>query len=226
MATLCFAAPARAGNVCPALPVVQEKVQGCSMNPIYAKAASICLNTLDQKIQFQQAALTAAIQSNNAKATSAQTAKIVNNSDNLRNTVSALSSLLAEANLARAELLVFDANLVMPGGMSPESARKLRVDAFLGAFPCYKDSHNAVAGAVAQLDTKIRDLQKTLSASGLLLNSGAQSLTKMDSASPARAPATATGVSAPAHNAAKKAPAGDTSSDITGTGKRKSKIPE
>jgi hypothetical protein len=146
-------------SVCYPLPANQSA--SCASNARYVQAADRCLQRLNVEIQAYRAVLAKKMSANNAASVSAQNASVANNTENLAEMQNAQSRLLADATLARAELVLYQGSLTYPGPLSRDRVEELRLANVLSQFPCFSDNSAALTKDIGSLDKIIADLRKS-----------------------------------------------------------------
>jgi hypothetical protein len=210
---------------CVDLSELASKVKDCQQNSYFLAAAQKCLAKLEKEIDANQALLSAAMLLRNASTASAQSARIENNDGNLANLQSTLDDLEGQAAKARAEVLAYSHNFVYAGPITQEKAEKYHLVRFLQNFQCFSRNYKGLGQVIETINQHVADFKKAAAAAKAMQAADSAHLKNLDATTlTTAAHGRETTARAPASATVRKVPGG-TPSTITGTDKKKDKLP-
>ncbi len=154
-------------DACPPMAAVAQLVTDCRLNSLYVQASALCLANIDQKLHRYQSKINSDLRSIDGMALT-QKSGLDRNAANLNEWKSGMDELLASANNARSQMILYSNSFTWPGSVSSSKVVKLGLKSFLSGFSCFKNNQAALGSNIEILDSNITELKKFAAAAGIL----------------------------------------------------------
>jgi|GEM_PF-4844396 len=151
-------------TLCPNLELLSHHVKKCQLNPLFIKAANVCLAKLNSEINTKTSSLAVAMGQKNQNTESTQAAKLENHAENLANSKYSLENLRKDSQKIREKIVAYQENMIRAGAVNKKLAAQLSQPflKILEGFPCYKNNNEVITGYIKQVDEKIQQIEIAL----------------------------------------------------------------